>query len=131
MSFWGLPAPGVPKAKIGVEKESQSGNFNCFSINSVQTRCILKTVDLQGVFVKIGDFNLIKFEGFIVEFIENRRARENPRPPPPRKSPEKWTFLSLAFYNAPSLHIVDSIFQLFFSGSRFDPQPQRPRGPGD
>ena len=26
----------------------------------------------------------------------------------PRKSPEKWTFLSPVFYNAPSLHIVDS-----------------------
>ena len=25
----------------------------------------------------------------------------------PRKSPEKWTFLSLAFYNAPSLHTVE------------------------
>ena len=25
----------------------------------------------------------------------------------PRKSPEKWTFLSLAFYNAPSLHTVN------------------------
>ena len=27
---------------------------------------------LQGVFVKIGDF--IKFEGFLVEFLENRRS---------------------------------------------------------
>ena len=27
----------------------------------------------------------------------------------PRKSPEKWTFLSLAFYNAPSLHTVENI----------------------
>ena len=26
----------------------------------------------------------------------------------PRKSPEKWTFLSLAFYNAPSLPTVGS-----------------------
>ena len=25
----------------------------------------------------------------------------------PRKSQEKWTFLSLAFYNAPILHIVE------------------------
>ena len=30
-----------------------------------------------------------------MEFLENR------------KSPEKWTFLSLAFYNAPSLHTVN------------------------
>ena len=28
----------------------------------------------------------------------------------PRKMPEKWTFLSLAFYNAPSLHIVNKVF---------------------
>ena len=27
----------------------------------------------------------------------------------PRKSPEKWSFLSLAFYNAPSLHIVEHV----------------------
>ena len=27
----------------------------------------------------------------------------------PRKSPEKWTFLSLAFYNAPSLQTVDHL----------------------
>ena len=29
---------------------------------------------------------------------------------PPRKSPAKWTFLSLAFYNAPSLHTVNYHF---------------------
>ena len=28
----------------------------------------------------------------------------------PGKSPEKWTSLSLAFYNAPSLHIADYIW---------------------
>ena len=40
------------------------------------TVCILgalqRQVDLQGVFVKIGDF--IKFKGFLVEFLENRRS---------------------------------------------------------
>ena len=36
------------------------------------TRCIVKTSGLQGVFVKIGDF--IRFQGFLVEFLENRRS---------------------------------------------------------
>ena len=55
------------------------------------------------VFVKIGDF--VKFKGFLVEFLENRRSWEKQKPH--RKSPEKWTFLSFAFYNAPSLHTVE------------------------
>ena len=29
-----------------------------------------------------------------------------------RKSPEKWTFLSLAFYNAPSLHTVNDFCRI-------------------
>ena len=33
----------------------------------------------------------------------------------PRKSPEKWTFLSLGFYNAPSLHIADYLSVVFCS----------------
>ena len=32
-------------------------------------------------------------------------------PQTPRKSPEKWTFLSLAFYNAPSLDAVESTWK--------------------
>ena len=60
-------------------------------------------MDLQEVFVRIGDF--IKFKGFLVEFLENRRSSENQNPP--ENLPEKWTFLSLAFYNAPSLHTVE------------------------
>ena len=40
-----------------------------------------------------------------MEFLENRQSCENQKPP--EKSPEKWTFLSLAFYNAPSLHTVE------------------------
>ena len=40
-----------------------------------------------------------------MEFLENRRSCENQKPP--RKLPEKWTFLSLAFYNAPSLDTVN------------------------
>ena len=55
------------------------------------------------MFVKIGDF--IKFKGSLVEFLESRAILR--RSKAPRKSPEKWTFLSLAFYNAPSLHTVD------------------------
>ena len=47
-------------------------------INSVHTRCIVKTGGLQGAFVKIGDF--IKFKGFLVEFLENRRSWENQKP---------------------------------------------------
>ena len=58
-------------------------------------------VDLPGVFVKIGDF--IKFKGFLVPFIENRRSWENQTS---RKSPERQTFLSLAFYNAPSCTLL-------------------------
>ena len=41
--------------------------------NSVHTRLHCKDKrDLQGVFVKIGDF--VKFKGFLVEFLENRRS---------------------------------------------------------
>ena len=55
------------------------------------------------MFVKIWDFTT--FKGFLVEFLREQaplRKSKNPR-----KSPEKWTFLSLAFYNAPSLQTVD------------------------
>ena len=51
------------------------------------TVCILgalqRRVDLQGVFVKIGDF--LKFKGFLVEFLENRRSWENQKPPANRQ----------------------------------------------
>ena len=44
--------------------------------------CILgalqRPVDLQGVFVKIGD--LIKFKGFLVEFLQNKRSWKNQNP---------------------------------------------------
>ena len=42
-----------------------------------------------------------------MEFLKNRRSWQSPQTP--RQSSEKWTLLSLAFYNAPSLHIVDGI----------------------
>ena len=40
-----------------------------------------------------------------MEFLENRRSSENQKN---KKLPEKWTFLSLAFYNAASLQTVES-----------------------
>ena len=43
----------------------------CF-FNSVHTRRIVKTSGFTEVFVKIGDF--IKFKGFLVEFLENKRS---------------------------------------------------------
>ena len=46
-----------------------------------------RQVDLQGVFVKIGD--ITKFKGFVAEFPENKRSWEKKNS---RKSPEKWTF---------------------------------------
>ena len=60
-----------------------------------------KEEDLQGVFVKIGDF--IKFKGCLVKFLQNRRSSENQKPP---EKKEKSIFLSLTVYNAPSLHTV-------------------------
>ena len=72
-------------------------------INSARTRCIVKTSGFtRGVCKNWGFF--IKFKGFLVEFMENRRSWENQKPPENR---QKWTFLGLAFYNAPSLHTVD------------------------
>ena len=60
---------------------------------------------LQGAFVKIGGF--VQFKVFLVEFLENRRSLRKAKTS--RKSPGKWTFLSLAFYNAPSLHTVEKL----------------------
>ena len=40
-------------------------------------------MDLQGVFVKIGDF--IKFKDFLVEFLESKRSSENQNPPENRQ----------------------------------------------
>ena len=73
-------------------------------INSVHTRCIVKTSGFKRVFVKIGDF--IKFRlscGIPREQVILRKSKA------PRKLPEKWTFLSLAFYNAPSLDTVEKL----------------------
>ena len=63
------------------------------------TRCIVKTRGFTRGVCKNRGF--IKFKGFLVEFVENRRSSEKSKTP--RKSPDKWTFLSLAFCDAPSL----------------------------
>ena len=57
------------------------------------------------MFVKIADF--IKFKGFNGISREQALLRKSKAP---RKSPEKWTLLSLAFCNAPSLHTVKLSF---------------------
>ena len=57
-------------------------NFVCFSssnINSVHTRCIVKTSGFTRGICKNQGF--IKFKGFLVEFLENRRSWENQKPP--------------------------------------------------
>ena len=54
-------------------------------------------------FVKIGDS--IKFKGFSCEIPREQAILRKSKAP--RKSPEKWTFLSAsAFYNAPSLRTL-------------------------
>ena len=58
------------------------------------------------MFVKIRDF--IRFKGFPVEIPGEQAILRKSKVP--RKSPDKWTFLSLAFYNAPSLDTVDLSF---------------------
>ena len=62
-------------------------------------------MDLQGVFVNIGDF--IELKGFSCGIPREQALLRKSKPP--RKSPAKWTFLSLTFYNAPSLHTVEII----------------------
>ena len=58
-----------------------------------------RQVHLQGVFVKIGDY--IKFKGFFSGVLKEQALLRKSNTP--RKSPEKCTFPSLTFYNAPSL----------------------------
>ena len=62
-----------------------------------------RQVDLQGAFVKIGDF--MKLKGFSCGIPREQAILK--KSTTSRKSPEKWSFLSLAFYNAPSLHTVE------------------------
>ena len=77
-------------------------------IKSVQTRGIVKTVVFtRGVFNKIGDF--IKCTPWFSGGIPREQALLR-KSKTLGKSPDKWIFLSLAFYNAPRLHTVDFIF---------------------
>ena len=61
----------------------------------------------------------------IVEFLENRRSWENQKT---QKSPEKGTFLNLAFYNAPSLHTIHFKAILNLSGYLFKKPSKIPWG---
>ena len=86
-------------------------HFQCFAVtvcqfffDNVRIKCIVKTRgDLQGVFVKIGQ--VIIFKGFSCEIPREQALLRKSKAP--RKTPEKRTFLSLAFNNAPSLHTAD------------------------
>ena len=64
----------------------------------MQTRGIVKTSGFTRVFVKIGDF--IKFKGFSCGILREQAILRKSKAP--RKSPEKSTFLSLAF----TMHLV-------------------------
>ena len=65
-----------------------------------QTRGIVKTDKSTRVFVKSGILLNLKVSCGICREQTLLKKSKNPR-----KSPEKWTFLSLAFDNAPSLHV--------------------------
>ena len=77
-----LPESPNRKTSKGALKSALS-NLGAFASDNlsvlhqqISTVCILgalqRQVDLQGVFVKIGDS--IKFKGFLVEFLENMRS---------------------------------------------------------
>ena len=51
----------------------------------------------------------LKVKSLVLEFLESRRTCKNRNP---QEIAKKWTFLSLAFYNAPSLHIVERSLSL-------------------
>ena len=64
---------------------------------------LLRRVDLQGAFTKKSAILLN-----LKVFLWNSQGTGAPaKIKSPRKSPDKRTFLSVAFYNAPSLHTVD------------------------
>ena len=95
------PCTGVRIPKVETGKRGFRGQKIPF-LNSVHTRGIAKKRGfLQGVFVKSGILLNLK-----VFLWNSYRTGDPEKSKTPRKSPEKWTFLSLAFYNAPSLHTV-------------------------
>ena len=70
----------------------------------VLTRGIAKTSGFtRGVWKKKGIF--IKIERFSSGVLKEQPLLRNSKAP--RKSQETWTFQSLAFYNAPSLHTIE------------------------
>ena len=78
-------------------------DIKCSELSTVcKLGALQRQVDLQGVFVKIGDLLNLKVScGILREKALLRKSKTS------RKLPEKWTFLSLAFYNAPSWHTVE------------------------
>ena len=74
------------------------------NMHSVQTRGIAKTSGFAGAVCKIGDFN--RFKGFLVEILREQFSSTWEIEAPQTKSPDEWTFQSLAIYNAPNLHAV-------------------------
>ena len=84
-------------------------------VNSVHTRGIVKTRGFtRGVCKNQGFYY---FERFSCGIPREQAILRKPKTP--RKSPEQWTFLSLTFYNAPSLDTVNfglTLRTLFCSG---------------
>ena len=79
-------AAGKPTFWCGRPRFSARTSMKKFALIfclSVHTRCIVKMSGFTRGFVKIGDF--IKFKASLVEFLENRRSRENQKPPENRQ----------------------------------------------
>ena len=77
--------------------------FSDSDISSVQTRGIVKTSGFTSCIRR--NWWFIEFHGAPHWNSSRTSAPEKIRTP--TQSPERWTFLSLAFYNAPSIHTVD------------------------
>ena len=98
--FWGVVSRSLQNDKQNIYNKM-------FRSGQESTVCILgalqRQVDLQGAFVKIGDF--IKFQGFLVEFLENRRSWENQKPPENRQK-------SGLFWASPfTMHLVCTLLK--------------------
>ena len=85
------------------ESRAELKNSSTGHMLSTSRICIEKTCK-QGMFVKIKDF-ILNLKGFSCGIPREQAILRKSKAT--RKSPEKWTFLSLAFYNAPSLTTVD------------------------
>ena len=96
--------PPVEKAVLtSLTKEPLAEGGHNVRFNSVQTRCIVKTRGFtRGVCNNRRNYSTQRFScGIPIEQAVLRKSKT------PRKSPEKRIFLSLAFYNVPSLHTVN------------------------